>query len=151
MAFDISTSCAVVKTHIEALVDGNGAARFFAVDIAAPRRGQPQGPYALIHPQSMSVTTAFLKAPEERHVLRVEIHISPTARGWQEQVLEGARLTSELLDSLYGDFTLGGNVRNVDVTGIEVQFAERDIEDVPTRVAEITLPLIVDGTAEFAA
>lgn len=133
-----------VKAHIDALD------AFFAADIAVLRGGMPQGPYAVIYPQSIRVEQTTMLSTIEHHTLRVDIHVSPSARDQRERVLEGARLASQLLDSIYADFTLGGTVRNVDVVGIEVDFSEREFEDVPSRVAEITLPLIVDGTQPFA-
>ena len=66
-------------------------------------------------------------------------------------MLEGARLTSQLLDLVYADFTLGANVRNVDVVGISVDYIDRGDADLPTHVADITIPLIVDGSQTFAA
>lgn len=145
MAFDITTTAGVVKTHI------NGTGDYFKADIGMPSGGRPQGPYAGIYPQSMSVEEVTLTTTVERHTLRIELHVSPTARTDQERVLEAARLTSEFLDLIYADYSLGGNVRAVDVAGIAVDFIDRIDAEVPTHVADITLPLIVDGTTAFAA
>lgn len=145
MSFDITTTAGVVKTHLE------GLGVFFKVDIARPMPGRPQGPYAVIYPESMAVLETTLTNTVERHVLRIEVHVSPTASDHQEAVLKGARIVQQVIDACFGDFTLGGNVRNVDVSGVEVAFVERDEAEAPTHVADITLPLIVDGEQAFAA
>ena len=151
MAFDITTTAETLQTAMRALQDADGHDVFFAVDIATPKNGRPQGPYAVIHPGSISVIETTLKNTVQRHVLRVEVHVSPTAVSNQERALLGARIASQVLEALCGDFTLGGSVRNVDITGLAVEFADREIDDVPSRVAEITVPLIVDGTQDFTA
>ena len=144
MAFDVTTTAGVLKAAIE------GTSDYFKVDIGRPSSGIPQGPYVAIFPESMGVEVVTMGYTIERHVLRLEMHISTTARTDQERVLEAARLTSQFLDLVFTDYTLGGNVRNVDMVGIEVAFLDRSEAEALTHVATITLPLIVDGNVAFA-
>lgn len=70
--------------------------------------------------------------------------------------LEVARVVGEITEAFAGDFTLGGNVRNIDFAGqygrsVEVNWDYLAFGDVQFRAVAISLPLIVDPAAELVA
>ena len=70
--------------------------------------------------------------------------------------LEVARVVGEITEAFAGDFTLGGNIRNVDLAGqygrsVDVDFDWLVFDGVQFRAAIISLPLIVDPAAELVA
>jgi hypothetical protein len=63
------------------------------------------------------------------------------------------RLTDRLMAAFFGDFTLGGRVRNVDIfghssPGVSADPGWQKIESTTFRVMTITLPLIVNDLYE---
>jgi hypothetical protein len=150
MAFDITATCESLKAAIE------GTALFSGADITDPTRPTEEGPYAAIYPLSMSTVSTVLNAAIELHVIKVKLFYNPWAENEQERVLKAARLASQVADLFYGDFTIGGSVRNIDIggqysSGIEVDFTEVDTRESDAHVADITLPIIVDSATVFAA
>jgi hypothetical protein len=58
-------------------------------------------------------------------------------------------LACDLIGAYSGDFTLGGTVRDVDLLGahgtaLQMQAVYADFQGTPLRVAEITLPIIIN-------
>lgn len=69
---------------------------------------------------------------------------------------EMARAVGEVMEAFAGDFTLGGNARAVDIggmygRGVEATWGHVDMSGTIFRVADITVPIIIDPAAEFAA
>jgi hypothetical protein len=150
VAFNIRSTIAVIK---DALVDSG---LFFSVEIARPGHPVGEGPSATIHGESMRVVGTTLTNPIEVHVLKVRIWRAMNTLGDQERELEAMTLTSQVLDLLYGDFTLGAGIRAVDVAGIHgdtlaASFTDDNIETAQYHIADITVPLIVDSATAFAA
>lgn len=150
MAFDITTTAGVVKTNLEAL------SVFFAVDILKPSSPAPEGPYAVIYPQATRVVGTTLTRTIEQHVLRIGIYQAPMVKDEDDRVLDPSILTARVASKLVGDFSLGGNIRNVDFAGeygqpLEAEFVDEDVARTPYHVADITVPLIVDGDTDFVA
>ena len=66
-----------------------------------------------------------------------------------------AALVSSVIDRLIADYSLGGAVRNIDFGGqygdtVGMEMGHGDVSGTMCRVADITLPIIVDGTATLA-
>jgi hypothetical protein len=150
VAFDITATMQAIQTHLR---DSN---LFRGVDIINVTSPPPVGPYAALEPVSMSVVSTTLTNPIEVHVVRVSLYLAPYLQNDQNRVLLSSTLTSEVMDLLYGDFELGGNIRNIDVAGqygagLEVEFVDEEVATTPTHIATITVPLIVDSATSFVA
>lgn len=151
MAFDILASMQAVQTHLQ------GSDLFREVLIKQYSSPPPVGPAAAIRPQRMYVASTTLTNPIEVHVVLVSLYYASYTQNDQDRATKAATLASAVADLIYADFTLGGRVRNVDFggqygSGFEVDFIPlEEIADIPTHVAEITLPLIVDGGTAFVA
>ena len=150
MAFDITTTAGVVKTHLE------GSGLFFAVDIIKPRSPVAEGPYACIYPERMRVVETTMVRTIEQHVLRVEVYQARHTQDDDDDAISPSTLTAQVANLFVGDFSLGGNVRNVDFGGqygqaLEAEFVDAEVARTPYHVSNITVPLIVDGDADFVA
>jgi len=148
--FDITDTARVVQN---ALKDSH---LFFSVEIARPGQPVGEGPSATICGESMRVVSLTLTNAIELHTLKVTLWRAMNTAGEEARELEAMTLASQVMDLLYTDFQLGGNIRAVDVGGInsgglEVSFEDRNIEAAPYHIVDITLPLIVDSTTAMVA
>ena len=69
---------------------------------------------------------------------------------------EMARAVGEVMEEFAGDFQLGGNTRAVDFMGtygtsVDARWGHLDFGNTVFRIADITVPIIIDPTAEFVA
>ncbi len=148
MAFSLNATMQVVKTHLE------GLNLFYEVLIGRLAGPVGEGPIAAIHGESIQVAEVTSHAIE-LHVLNVRL-FQATHIGTDENLeLDGWTLVSSLMALLYADFTLGGNVRNIDVGGqygvpLSAARDEEELAQTPYYVADITLPLVVDDTTTLA-
>ena len=159
MAFDIAASAVVVQDALRAMTT-DGRDTFASVEIERPGIPRGEGPSATIQFNGMRVVGTTLTNPIEVHNLTVRLWRAQNTAGGQSKELEATQITSQVLDMLYGDFTLGAGIRAVDVAGIygdsiEARFED---EDIPTaggnasyHIADITVPLIVDSATAFVA
>lgn len=151
MSFDITATVEAMQTAIAAITN-----TFSGVDIDEPVNPVATGPYVVLYPESMHVVEVTLNGTVERHVIRVKIFRGQDGVTLAERVLEGPRLTSQLIDALLADIDFTGDIRSIDVAGIygagiEAQFGDTDLSGTPYRLADITIPVIVDGAAVIAA
>lgn len=152
MAFDVTASARAVQSHLEA------SGRFVHVQIGEPKNVVDQAGFvAAIFNESMRVVGTTMGATIQQHVLTIRLYRNMLAEPEESIELEGSLFVSAILSLFLGDFELGGSIRNVDVAGqegqaLEARWAYGDVSGKLYRLADITLPLIVDGTAgELAA
>lgn len=156
MAFDFKTVMGVIKTHLESVVDAEGVAVFTEVNIGRPTGVQPEGPSARIVAEPASVVDSVLNATVERHVASVRIYRAQYTDGAEARELDMVDITERFKDKLYGDFTLGGGCRNIDLmgqygSGLTWAFVEEEVAESPYHIATIEIPLIVDPTTLLVA
>ena len=70
----------------------------------------------------------------------------------QETESELGRVVGAVMEAFEGDFTLGGNVRNVDIGGeygdpMSAEWVHLDFSGTIYRAADVSVPLIVDAAA----
>ena len=149
MAFDIAATIAAVKTHLD------DSDLFQTVHVGRPESPVGDGPVATIHGESMEVVGVTNHAIE-LHVLGIRIFQATHSDALETLETDGWSLVSQVMDLFYGDFELGGRIRNVDIGGQygappSVERDQDDIDTSPFYVAEITLPLIVDSATTLVA
>lgn len=86
-------------------------------------------------------------------IVRLYRNFTEDGKQTEEQM---ARSVGEVMEAFANDFTLGGNTRAVDFGGIygrgmSADWGHLDFGAVVFRTASITVPLIIDPTAEFVA
>ena len=149
MAFDIKATLEAVQTLLE------GSKLFKTVEIGRPESPVGDGPMATIHGESMEVVGVTNHAIE-LHTLGIRIFQAQHSDALETLETDGWALVSQVMDLFYGDFELGGKIRNVDIAGqygapLSVDRNAEDIDTSPYYVAEITLPLVVDSTTLLVA
>lgn len=145
MAFDVKATLKAVQSHLEA---SGYVPTAFIGDVKSP----PQEFSAAVFMSSVTTAVAFLTHPTELHLVTVRIY-GPAFAEAENTELELARISSEIVQDFLGDFDLGATIRNVDVAGqhgtpLSIRWGYVDASGTMFRVADISLPLIVDDTAK---
>ena len=122
--------------------------------------GEPKQPplgqlTAAILMDGIRTPSSVLDAPVLVYDLTVRLYRNFLEDGEQTE-LEVARSVGEIMESLHADFSLGGNSRAVDFMGMygramDVTWGHLDFGSTIFRTADISVPLIVDPSAVFAA
>jgi hypothetical protein len=154
MSFDVTATMRAVETHLKDAENADGNALFKGVSIRRTRSALPTGPSAAISVESARVVETTLTNAIELHQLRVRLFRASNIRSEETTVTQSADLVSQVFDLFYGDITLGGRVRNIDVggqysSGLEVRWDEEMVAETDYYVADISLPLIVDSETEM--
>lgn len=151
MAFDASNTLDAVAGHLLA----SGYLRDVMI-------GEPKSPpsgdqlTASVFLNSISVAEVTLGTTIESHVLMLRIFRNMLAEPTETMEKEFAKAVSSILSDIIGEFDLGGSVRSIDVAGIygpsiAVSYGYLDLGGTMFRIADITLPLIVDDSATTTA
>ena len=151
MAFDASNTLDAVAGHLLA----SGYLRDVMI-------GEPKSPpsgdqlTASVFLNSISVAEVTLGSTIESHVLMLRIFRNMLAEPTETMEKEFAKAVSSILSDIIGEFDLGGSVRSIDVAGIygpsiAVSYGYLDLGGTMFRIADITLPLIVDDSATTTA
>jgi len=149
MAFSIKATLQAIHSHLV-------ASGYATASVGEPK-SPPGGVHAAVYMSSVSVLRAMLDgATEELHVATIRLY-----RPMLEEPLENmeylmAEATSQIMASLLGEFDLGASIRNVDATGqngtpVRADFGYVDLGGVMFRTADITVPMVVDGSVTMAA
>jgi hypothetical protein len=155
MAFNIKSTLDAIASHI---------ARTGYVNDT--RIGEPSSPpdaieklHAAIYMASASVVGLTLAETIEQHIVTVRLY-RRAAFGQGDDAgqveTEMALAVSQISSNLIGEFDLGGTMRNIDVGGqygqaFQAQFGYVSLGSTMFRTVDITVPLIVDGSATQAA
>ena len=151
MAFDASNTLDAVAGHLLA----SGYLRDVMI-------GEPKSPpsgdqlTASVFLNSISVAEVTLGTTIESHVLMLRIFRNMLAEPTETMEKEFAKAVSSILSDIIGEFDLGGSIRSIDVAGmygasISVNYGYMDLGGTMFRIADITLPLIVDDSATTTA
>ena len=146
MVFDIATSMQTIKGHLMA------SGLFDTVMIGEPKSPPGSGLTASIFMGRAGIEELTLDKTVELHEVVVRFYTpelqQPTPI--REDRLEKA--VGSIEKAWFGDFTFGGTIRNIDIADLVWEFGEITIGRTEKyRTVEVTLPLIVDGSATLAA
>ena len=151
MAFDIKATLVAVQSHLLA-----GGYFGSAVQVGEPK-APPQAPLsAAIFMADVAVVSLTLSSTIERHTMQVRIYKDMLAEPEENVEMEVARVVSDVMADLVGEYDLGTTVRNVDVGGqhggaLAARWGYVDVGGKMYRVADITVGLIIDGSATMAS
>ncbi len=123
--------------------------RFRAVTIGEPF-SPPEGLACAVLLESYEIPMLTLASTIEKRTVIVRIYVAATEERREdiEFLLDDA--VSEVIAAMLGDFDLGGDIREIDPTGITVRFGFQIIAQQQFRVADISLPMTVDDSATLA-
>ena len=145
MVFDITSSIRAIQGHLMA------SGWFDRVQVGEPKGPPGNGLTAAIFMDNVAVEELTLSTTIERHEVVVRFYTPELQETTpiREDRLEKA--TAYIEKAWFGDFSLGAAVRNIDISQLAWDFGHVNIDRIEYRTVEITLPLIVDGSATLAA
>ena len=150
MAFEIKNTLHAVETYVTNL------GLFSTVQIDEPKQPVGRGLHAAIYMQSVSITTIYLGGDtRESHVVQLRVYKDMLAEYPDPQNSLEAELTSvvsKLMSNLLGDTDLESSVMSIDAGGIDgtsmtATYGYLSLGGVMYRVVDISIPLIVNGSA----
>ena len=149
MAFDATTTMRAIESYL--LQTG----MFRHVQIGEPKQ-PPQGISAAIFMSAINTRSLSFTAAVEIHVVMVRLYHNLITDPAEVPFITLDDALLQLEEALHGDFTLEGTIRDVDFNGIhgaqyDAVFGYLDLSGVQYRVADVTIPLIVDSPTVMAA
>ena len=155
MAFNIKATLDAIASHI--------SRSGYVADVQI---GEPSGPpdatdriHAAVIMTAANVVDLTLATTVEQHIVTVRLY-RRAAFGAGEDAgaveTDMALAVSEISSNLIGEFDLGETMRNIDIggqygQGFQAQFGYVTLGSTMYRTVDITVPLIVDGSATQAA
>ena len=155
MAFNIKSTLDAIVSHI--------ARTGYVAEV---RVGEPSSPpdaidklHAAIYMTSASIVGLTLETTIEQHTVTVRLYRRAAfGQGDDAGAVEAemALAVSQITSNLVGEFDLGATMRNIDVGGqygqaLNATFGYVSLGTTMFRTVDITVPLIVDGSATQAA
>lgn len=106
---------------------------------------------AAVFMRGVSITKFFVNGgTEETHTVNVRLYRDMLMEPTKDMEIEVAVAVQRIVSDLLGDFDLGGTIRNVDGVNVRTDWGYGDVGGKMYRIADITLPLIVDDSATAA-
>ncbi|MCR4340906.1 MAG: hypothetical protein NUW01_13585 [Gemmatimonadaceae bacterium] len=146
-AFNIKSTLLAIQSYLAA-----------SGHVKLARIGEPKSPpesvTAAVYMSSVAVAELTLATTIESQVVTIRLY-----RGAFDDAeaaeLELAQVVSNISRDLLGEFDLGGTIRNVDAggqygTGLSARWGYVDVGGTMYRVADMTVPLVVDDSASLA-
>ena len=151
MPFDIKATLEKVESYLRA--DG----KIPVASIGEPKSITPGVQVVgAVYMNRVAVTRVMVGGnTEELHVVTIRLYRDMLAEPVKTVEVALAAMVQRILSDVVGDFDLGASVRNVDVGGsngspVATDWGYVDVGGKMYRIADITLPLIVDGSATAA-
>ena len=157
MALDTTATLDAIASLLSASGYAQPAGDGFIGDPKGPPDAQSSGKF----PVSVRMTAAEIMdlkldgSTTEQHTVTVTIYgVFIDSDGTVERLLSDA--VNKVMAKLTGTAALGGNIRHIDVAGIlgarmGVGYGYNDISGTQFRVAEIQVPMVVDGNMTVTA
>ena len=121
-----------------------------AVVIGEPRREAQSGLVALI-PLQGEVDETVLDAPREIHRISITMYRKWLEDPEEETEFELDKFRAEILEDIFGNFTLGGKVSHVLPAETDWNYDEAEVGNTLYRVINIIVSYRIDENATFAA
>tara|TARA_Y100000310_G_scaffold294120_1_gene324344 strand:+ start:416 stop:871 length:456 start_codon:yes stop_codon:yes gene_type:complete len=151
MLFLIRDTLDVLEGHLEA------SGYFGQVQIGEFKSAPDERLAASIWLVGASAYQVFLDGGSaEVHTVNIRIYRRAFEEPESEIEHDIAEAASQTMKDISGEFDLGGTIRNVDIGGIagaplSVDFGHLDVGGTIFRIADITVPMLVDDSATAAA
>jgi len=155
MAFNIKSTLEAVESHI--------SRSGYVADVQI---GEPVAPpdatdriHAAIYMATAGIAELTLSSTIELHVATIRLYKRAAFTEGDdagEVEMDMAMAVSEISSNLIGEYDLGETIRNIDVagqfgTGMSATWGYVALNQTMFRTVDITVPLVVDGSAEQAA
>ena len=153
MAFNINNTLQAMKTYVQNL------GLFQTIQIGEPKQSPGQGLHACIFMNAVSISMIYAGGDtRESHVVTLRVYkdmLSEQTDSLNNLESEVASSVSQLMENMLGDTDLESTVMSIDAAGMDgtsmsTSFGYVDVSGVMYRVADITVPVIVNGSATLA-
>tara|TARA_Y100000310_G_scaffold326348_1_gene391138 strand:+ start:2279 stop:2734 length:456 start_codon:yes stop_codon:yes gene_type:complete len=147
MAFAIKSTLQAVETFLKA------SGYFQTVYVGEPKQPiKAEKVSAAIFMANVAVTKLTLNSTIERHQVTVRIYRDALAEPQADTEYMLAEVVQKIVEDLAGDYDLGATIRAIDFAGMEgaglrTDWGYLDIGGSMYRIADISLPLVVDDSA----
>ena len=120
------------------------------VVIGEPRKDVQSGMVALI-PLEGEVDVVVLSQPREVHRINIRMYRNWLEDPQEETEFELDKFRAEILEDIFGNFTLGGKVSHVLPAETDWNYDEAEVGSTLYRVINIIVSYRIDENATFAA
>ena len=118
--------------------------------IGEPKKAVQDGLVAIL-PQSGRIDETTLKSPREVHVVMLRRYVDAMREPGEEIEFEMDAWRADIMEDIFGDFDLGGNVAYALPTEFTWAYHFIQIGNLWHRILDLTVAYRVDGRATFAA
>ena len=119
--------------------------------IGEPTRPPDGYAVAVLYHRSRIKATTLTGPIETRTIICRVYHKAALEDPVAELEQRMAEYVDDIIATFMGDFDLGGTIRNIEMTELEVQWGFQTIQNLTYRLADVYVPMIVDDSATFAA
>ena len=145
MAFDIKNSINAIASFLEA------RGEFSHVQIGEPKSPPDGDLAAAVFMADASVVGITLSTSIELHEVTIRVYRNMLDEPVEDNEIRLSQTVTGIVSDLLGDYDLGATVRNI-ATGeygrtLSTTFGYLDVGGVMFRMADISVPMIVDGSA----
>tara|TARA_Y100000310_G_scaffold317160_1_gene369703 strand:- start:2194 stop:2646 length:453 start_codon:yes stop_codon:yes gene_type:complete len=150
MAFAIKATLQAVQSYLMA------SGYFSEVSVGEPKQPVEGELTAALFMSSATVAELTLATTIELHVATIRVYGDMLREPTEEIEFGLAEVVQDVGSDLLGEYDLGATIRNVDAGGqygtpMSTNWGHVEVSGKMYRIADITLPLIVDDSATFAA
>lgn len=125
------------------------SARFRDVTIGEPF-GAPQTLHAALMLDNYAIPEVTLTNIIELRTIMIRLYAKAIEESREKTELLMDAAVSEVYEDFLGDVTMSNTIREVWPTGISTRFGFSTVDSTIFRIADITIPLIIDDSAELA-
>lgn len=141
---NIKPAVQVIHSHLQS------SGYFTSTGIGEPRQ-PPSTPHACVALARRSHPMTTLNGTIERRAVIVRIYDDFLAEPYDDTEFRLDEAVNKVEELVYGDFTLGGTVRNVEPTESGAEFGTIQIGTTLFRVVDITITMTIDDSATYVA
>ena len=120
------------------------------VVIGEPRKDVQSGMVALI-PLEGEVDVVVLSQPREVHRINIRMYRNWLEDSQEETEFELDKFRADILEDIFGNFTLGGKVSHVLPAETDWNYDEKEVGNTLYRFVDIAVSYRIDANATFAA
>jgi hypothetical protein len=118
--------------------------------IGEPKSAVQDGLVSII-PLSGSIDETTLTAPREVHLVMLRRYVNAMREPTEETEFEMDAWRADVMEDIFGDFDLGGNVAYALPTQFLWNYGYQTIENTIYRLLDLTVAYRIDDNASFAA
>ena len=118
--------------------------------IGEPKSAVQDGLVAII-PASGRIDETTLAAPREIHIVTLRRYINAMREPLEDTEFEMDAWRAEVMEDIFGDFNLGGNVAYALPTQFQWAYGFQTIENTMYRLLDLTVAYRIDDNASFTA